>query len=60
MNGATQKQVYKYLEVTFTSDGRHDKKLNIKIIKAIATTRALHYSVVVRRELSEKSKALNF
>ena len=37
-----------------------DEELGIRIGKAIAIKRALHYSVVVVRELSEKSKALNF
>ena len=62
MNGATQKQVYKfkYLGVAFTSDGWQDEELDIRIGKAIAINRALHNSVVVRRELSKKSKAHNF
>ena len=57
LNGATQKQVYKfkYLEVVFTSDRRHDEELDIRISKAIEIKRALHYSVVVRRELSKKA-----
>ena len=62
INGAKQKQVYnkfKYLEVAFTSDGRQDEELNIRIGKAIAIMRALHYSVAVKRELSKKSKALS-
>ena len=62
LNGATQKQVYmfKYLGVAFTSDGGQDEELDIRIGKAIAIKRALHYSTVVRRELSKKSKVLNF
>ena len=61
-NGPTQKQAFKfkYLGVAFTSDGRQDEELDIQIGKAIAIKRAPHYSVVVRRELSKKSKALNF
>ena len=46
--------------VAFTTDARHDEELDILIGKAIAIKRALHYSVVVIRELSKKSKALNF
>ena len=51
MNGATQKQVYKfkYLGVAFMSDGRQNKKLGIPIGKAIAIIKALHYSIVMRR-----------
>ena len=44
----------------FTSDERQDEKLDIHIGKAIAIKRDLYYSVVVRRELSKKSNALNF
>ena len=49
-NGATLKQVekFKYLGVTFTSDGRLDRELVIRIGKAIAVMRALHYSVVMK------------
>ena len=43
----------------FTSDGRQDEKLDIHIGKATAIKRDFHYSVVVRRELSKKSIALN-
>ena len=61
LNGTTQKKVYKfkYLGVEFTSDGRQDEELDIRIGQASAIMRALHYSVV-KRELSKKSKALNF
>ena len=62
LNGATQKRVYKFKHywVEFTGDGRQDGELDIRIGKAIAIIRTLHYSVVVRRELLKKSKALNF
>ena len=51
LNGATQKQVYKfkYLGVAFMSDGRQNKELSIPIGKAIAIMKALHYSVIMRR-----------
>ena len=49
-----------YLGVAFTSDGRQDEELDIRIGNAIAIMRTLQYSVVVRRELLKKSKALNF
>ena len=58
VNGATLKQVekFKYLGVAFTSDGRQDKELDTRIGKANAVIRALHYSVVLKRELSKKAK----
>ena len=58
MNGATLKQVekLKYLGVAFTSDGRQDEELDTRIGKASAVMRALHYSVVMKRELSKKAK----
>ena len=57
-NGATLKQVekFKYLGVAFTSDGRQDEELDTRIGKASAVMRALHYSVVIKRELSKKAK----
>ena len=62
LNGATQKQVYKFKNFGFayTRDGRQDEELDIRIGKTIAIMRTLHYSVAVKRELSKKSKALNF
>ena len=58
VNGATQKQVrkFKYLWVAFTSDGRQDVEPDTRIGKASAVMRALHYSVVMKRELSKKAK----
>ena len=58
VNGATLKQVekFKYLGVAFTSDGRQDEELDTRIGKASAVMRALHYLVVMKRELSKKSK----
>ena len=58
VNGATLKQVekFKYLGVAFTGDGRQDKELDTRIGKASAVMRALHYSVVMKRELSKKAK----
>ena len=58
MNGATLKQVeqFKYLGVAFTSDGRQDEELDTQIGKASAVMRALHHSVVMKRELSKKAK----
>ena len=58
VNGATLKQVekFKYLGVAFTSDGRQDEELDTRIGKVSAVMRALHYSVVMKRELSKKAK----
>ena len=42
--------------VAFTSDGRQDEELDTRIGKASAVMRALHYSVVMKRELSKKTK----
>ena len=58
VNGATLKQVekLKYLGVAFTSHGRQDEELDTRIGKASAVMRALHYSVVMKRELSKKAK----
>ena len=58
VNGATLKQAekFKYLGVAFTSDGRQDEELDTRIGKASAVMRALHYSVVMKRELSKKAK----
>ena len=47
---------FKYLGVAFTSDGRQDEELDTQIGKASAVMRALHYSVVIKRELSKKAK----
>ena len=59
VNEATLKQVekFKYLGVVvFTSDGRQDEELDTRIGKASAVMRTLHYSVVMKRELSKKAK----
>ena len=58
VNIATLKQVekFKYLGVAFTSDGRQDEELDTWIGKASAVMRALHYSIVMKRELSKKAK----
>ena len=61
VNGATLRQVVKlkYLGVTFTSDGKQDEELDTRISKASAVMLDLHCSVVMKREWSKKSKALN-
>ena len=42
--------------VAFSSDGRQDEELDTRIGKASAVMRALHYSVVMKQELSKKAK----
>ena len=39
-----------------TSDGRQDEELDSRTGKASAVMRALHYSVIMKRELSKKAK----
>ena len=58
VNGATPKQVenFKYPGFKFTSAGRRDEELNTRVGKASAVMRALHYSVVMKQELSKKAK----
>ena len=58
VNGATLKQTekFKYLGVAFTCDGRPDEELDTRIGKASAVMRALHYSIVIKREWSKKAK----
>ena len=52
------KQIEKfiYLGVAFTSDVRQDEGLDTRTGKASALMRALHYSVVMKRELPKKAK----
>ena len=40
----------KYLGVAFKSDGSQDEELDIRIGKASAVMRTLHYLVVIKRE----------
>ena len=58
VSGATLTQVekFKYLGVAFTSDGRQDEELDTRIGKASAVMRALHNSVVMKRESSKKAQ----
>ena len=42
--------------VALTSDGRQGNELDTQIGKDCAVKRALHYSVVIKRELSKKAK----
>ena len=62
VNGATLKQVekFKYLGVTFMSDGRQDEELDTQISKASAVMQALPFSVVMKQELSKKRQNYQF
>ena len=62
VNGATPKQVekFKYLGVTFMSDGRQDEELDTQISKANAVMQALPFSVVMKQELSKKRQNYQF
>ena len=53
--GRKVQEKFKY-GVAFTSDGRQDEELDIRIGKASAAMQVLHSSVVMKRELSEKTK----
>ena len=60
VNGVTLKQVekFKYLGVgvALTSEGMQDKELDTQIGKITAVMRALHFSIVIKRELWIKAK----
>ena len=51
-----QSEKFKYLDVSFTSDGRQNRELDICIGKASAEMRQLHRSVVLKRKLCTKAK----
>ena len=55
-----QSEKFKYLGVSFTSDGRQNSELDIRIGKASAVMRQLHRSVVLKRELCAKAKLSMF
>ena len=62
-NGVTLKQTekFKYLGVTFSSDGRHDSKLDTRTGKASAAVMCqLYQSVVLKLELFTKAKITVF
>ena len=51
-----QTEKFKYLGVTFLSDGRQDNELDTRIGKASAIMRQLCQSVVLKRELCTRAK----
>ena len=51
-----QSEKFNYLGVSFTSDGRQNSELNIRIGIVSALMRQLHRSVVLKRELCTKAK----
>ena len=58
IDGVSQKQSekFKYVGVSFTSDGRQNSELDIRIGKTSAVMHQLHRSVVLKRELCTKAK----
>ena len=62
VRGTALKQVekFKYLGVVFTSDGKQNEELDIRIGKASAVMRELQRSVVMKRELSKSAKLAVF
>jgi len=52
----SQAEEFKYLGVLFTSEGRMEREIDRRIGAASAVMRALHRSVVVKKELSRKAK----
>ena len=51
---------FNYLGIAFTSDGIQSKELDVQSGKASVVMRALHRSVVIKRELSRKVKLTVF
>ena len=51
-----QVEKFKFLGVAFTSAGRQDEALVTRIGKASVVVRVLHYSGVMKRQLSKKAK----
>ena len=58
VGGLSLKQVekFKYLGVVFSSDERRDEELDVRSGQAHAVMRALHHSIVLKRELLRKAK----
>ena len=50
-----QEEIFKYLGVAFTSDGRQDEEPVVRSNKASAVMGVSHHSVVLKRELSKKA-----
>ena len=55
-----QMEKFKYLEATFSSDGKQSNEVDIRIGKASAIMRQLYQSVVMKRELCTKAKLFVF
>ena len=51
-----QVEEYKYLGVFFTSEGKMEQEIDGQIGAALAVMQTLKWSVVVKRELSQKAK----
>ncbi|KAL7853999.1 hypothetical protein AOLI_G00208430 [Acnodon oligacanthus] len=52
----SQMEEFKYLGVLFTSDGKRDREIGRRLGQATAVMRSLYWTVVVKRELSQKVK----
>ena len=61
-NGVTLQQIeaFKYQGVTFSSDGRQNNELDIRIGKASSVIDQLYRSVVLKRELCTRAKVFVF
>ena len=55
-----QSEIFKYIGVSFTSDGSQRSEMDNRIGKAIAVMRKLHQSVVLKRKLCTKAKLFLF
>ena len=51
---------FKYLRVSFTSDGRQNSEWDIRIGKASAVMHQLHRSVVLKQQLCTQGKSIHF
>ncbi|MDF4355550.1 hypothetical protein P3445_23995, partial [Vibrio parahaemolyticus] len=51
-----QVEEFKYLGILFTSEGRMEREIDRRIGAASAVMQALNWSIVVKRELSQKAK----
>ncbi|XP_056588515.1 uncharacterized protein LOC130408985 [Triplophysa dalaica] len=51
-----QMEEFKYLGILFTSEGRMEREIDIRIGAASAVMRSLYRSVVMKKELSRKAK----
>ena len=55
-NTLQQLEIFKYLGVVFTSDGRQSEEIDTRVANANAVQRELYRSVVTKWELSNTAK----